>query len=65
MRSSECSSEVLIAFIEDARDTMRLPISIVEVLLNILLGTSQPTLTNLVGDVLEKVNSLPYARAGV
>ena len=49
------------AFIDGSNDLPKLPTRAIEILLNVMLGTSTPTLTNLVGDVIEKVRSLRRA----
>ena len=59
--SAECSSDILMAFIDGSHDLPKLPMHAIEVLLNLMLGTSTPTLTNLVADVIEKVRSWRHA----
>ena len=58
MPSAECSSDILMAFVDGSNDLPKLPTRAIETLLNVMLGISTPTLTNLVGDVIEKVCSL-------
>ena len=55
MASADCSSDILLALIDGSNDLPKLPTHAIEVLLNVMLGTSKPSLTNLVGDVFEKV----------
>ena len=55
MRSADCSSSTLLALIKGSPGSQQLPMGTIEFLLNILIGTSEPTLTNVVADVIEKV----------
>ena len=57
MPSADCSSDILLAFIDGSHDLPKLPTHAIETLLNVMVGTAKPSLTNLVGDVIEKVHS--------
>ena len=49
------SHTTLLALIKGSPGSQQLPMGTIEFLLNILIGTSEPTLTNVVADVIEKV----------
>ena len=59
MASADCSSEILLEYIDGSNYLPKLPTHSIEILLNVMLGTSKPSLTNLVGDVIEKVILCP------